>query len=32
MKQVQFGKKKARLVLKEIVTSRSGLTYIGIKG
>ena len=32
MKQVQFGKKKARLVLKEIMTLRSGLTYIGIKG
>lgn len=32
MKQVQFGKKKARLVLKEIMTLRSGLAYIGIKG
>lgn len=32
MKQVQLERKKARLVLKEIMTLRSDLTYIGIKG
>lgn len=32
MKQVQLERKKARLVLKEIMILRSDLTYIGIKG